>query len=139
MFSLTNPWVLLGALCLLIASFFGGYTKGSSDTYKYQQIEIAKQKDIAHAKEQELQTKEDENTRRHQNEVRSIQSRLNDAIKRLRNRPERLPEESRANCSGASGAELSREDAEFLEREAARADSIREALNTCYLHVDGQK
>lgn len=37
-----------------------------------------------------------------------------------------------ASCDGATGAELSRPDAEFSVREAARADRIRAALKTCY-------
>lgn len=60
----------------------------------------------------------------------------------LRNRAER-----RANadtegagtvgqCAGASGAELSRPDAEFLTREAARADDAAERLNQCNADYD---
>jgi hypothetical protein len=41
-----------------------------------------------------------------------------------------------APVSGATGAELSREDAEFLAGEAARADAIRGALTACYTQYD---
>lgn len=37
---------------------------------------------------------------------------------------------------GATGAELFREDASFLVREAARADTVRESLKACYVQYD---
>jgi len=39
-------------------------------------------------------------------------------------------------CQGATGKELSRPDAEFLTREAARADKIRLGLDICYKYAD---
>lgn len=65
-----------------------------------------------------------------------INERLADALERLRERPARLPEPARVTCQGATGAELSGPDAGFLQREAARADSLREALRECYAWVD---
>lgn len=44
-----------------------------------------------------------------------------------------------ANCQGATGAELSRPDAEFLVGEAARADGLRAALTACYAQYDGAR
>ena len=41
-----------------------------------------------------------------------------------------------AACKGATGAELSRSDAEFSLREAARADRLRAALAQCYTQYD---
>lgn len=58
----------------------------------------------------------------------------------LRERPERaadVPEGARVGCQGATGAELSRPDAEFLVGEAARADELRAALDACYTVLDG--
>ncbi|RYF30744.1 MAG: hypothetical protein EOO23_04445 [Comamonadaceae bacterium] len=68
-------------------------------------------------------------------EINSINRRLADALERLRNRPDRLPIDPVA-CKGATGAELSGPDAGFLEREAARADSLRAALSACYKQYD---
>jgi hypothetical protein len=48
-----------------------------------------------------------------------------------------LPDTPGVECEGASGRELSREDAEFLAREAARADAIRAGLEACYAAIDG--
>lgn len=72
----------------------------------------------------------------HADQVRAINRRLADALERLRERPERMPDSSRAACEGGTGAELSRPDAGFLEREAARADELRSALSTCYAWID---
>lgn len=62
-------------------------------------------------------------------EIKSINSRLVDAINKLRERPSRA--ESTETCSAANGSQLSKEDAEFLVREAARADEAVANLNTC--------
>jgi hypothetical protein len=64
-------------------------------------------------------------------EVRAIRGRLDAALERLRQRPERLPEAARPACEGATGAELSGRDAQFLERLAARADELRAELKAC--------
>ena len=66
---------------------------------------------------------------------------LRNDLNELRSRPSRppdLPEAGRADCKGGSGAELSREDAEFLAWEAARADTIRASLQACYAALDAQ-
>lgn len=60
------------------------------------------------------------------------------AIAGLQNRPDRKPAATGSvpsaapACQGATGAELSRPDGEFLAREAARADELRAALGACY-------
>ena len=72
----------------------------------------------------------------HADKVRSVNLRLADALERLRNRPERMPESARGACEGGTGAELSGPDAAFLEREAARADELRAAVSACYAWID---
>lgn len=70
---------------------------------------------------------------------RSIADRLNSDLERLRNRPPRVirvPGDPATECQGATGAELSREDAGFLVREAASADRHRAALAACYAYAD---
>ena len=68
-------------------------------------------------------------------EIRNLNARLNTALIGLRNRPIR---ESVATSGpslspqGCDGTKLFREDAEFLTREAARADEIRIAYNELY-------
>ena len=71
-------------------------------------------------------------------EVAVIRAKLDAALIQLRDRPQRagaraMPSTSSCNSSpqGADGTQLYREDAEFLTREAARADEIRAALKQC--------
>lgn len=65
------------------------------------------------------------------------QRNLDIALDSLRDRPDRaMPDDSRAGCKGASGAELSRPDAGFLVREAARGDRLQAALTACYAYAD---
>lgn len=72
-------------------------------------------------------------------ELRNVNARLADALVRLRNRPERLPEPSRQACEGTTGRELSGQDAEFLTRLASEADQQRAALSECYAWIDAVK
>ena len=53
-------------------------------------------------------------------------------VRYLAERRARMPESSRVECQGGTGAELSGPDAAFLVGAAARADTIREALISCY-------
>lgn len=76
------------------------------------------------------------------NEIQAIDAERDAAIAELRNRPRRPAPgtaQSPANgeaASGCTGARLFGDDAEFLIREAARADTIRVALNACYAQYD---
>ena len=65
--------------------------------------------------------------------VKDLNRRLRSLDAELQQRKKRDSRESTdtAACSGATGAELSREDAEFLAREATRADTVVENLNYC--------
>lgn len=65
--------------------------------------------------------------------VKNLNRKLQSVNAELQQRKKRDSRESTdtAACSGATGAELSREDAEFLAREAARADTVAENLNYC--------
>lgn len=71
---------------------------------------------------------------------RDIGRQLADSLERLRNRPERPADRgdgvpavagAGAAAAGCTGAELHRQDAEFLVRESARADQLRVALQSC--------
>jgi arginyl-tRNA--protein-N-Asp/Glu arginylyltransferase len=67
-------------------------------------------------------------------QIASINNQLVDAISELRKRPNRAQSASNGSCG--TGATLSAEDAEFLTREAARADIIRSGLSACYKQYD---
>lgn len=67
------------------------------------------------------------------------------AVARLQSRPDRQPARPSATapsapaCTGTTGAELSRPDAEFLVGEASRADVLRAALQQCYGQYDAAR
>lgn len=66
--------------------------------------------------------------------LRRVRADLDSALDELRQRPDRpVPGDAAAAgpCAGATGAELFRADAEFLAREAARADDLRAELGAC--------
>lgn len=76
------------------------------------------------------------------NEIDRIRRAAADSIARLQNRPDRQPASTGGTgpqtpaCQGATGAELSRPDAIFLDGEATRADEHRAALSACYAAYD---
>jgi phage-related minor tail protein len=82
-----------------------------------------------------LQKQSEEAERAKNEQIRVVNNRLANALGELRERSSRVSN-APENCQGTSGRELSREDAEFLVREAARADQLRAALNACYLHTE---
>ncbi len=88
--------------------------------------------------EQAKQDKVNEVTQKQFNKINIINSELNADLDRLRKRTPRkqLSVRAKAYCEGASGKALSGPDAEFLTREAARADKLRTALKGCYEYAD---
>jgi hypothetical protein len=87
----------------------------------------------ARLKEQKMQDSANKLRKEKDAQIDNISRRLASALNGLRDRPGRGPAvpENAGTCSPATGAELSRPDAEFLTRESARADSAIESLNYC--------
>jgi len=126
-----NPYALLGGLLLILGAATGGYIKGRADANASWELQVAEKEREAHAKERQLQEEANAIQNKLQADNARIADQLANALERLRNRPERLPDATLTTCKGATGAELSRPDAGFLEREAARADRLRSALEAC--------
>lgn len=83
-------------------------------------------------KEQRLQEASNALRKDKDAQIKSINSRLADALDRLQHRESRSSAAGSAGtCSAASGSQLSREDAEFLTRLAAEADQAVTNLNIC--------
>ena len=91
-------------------------------------------------KEQALQEQLTKQKRAHQNEIYRIQRDHIALVDSLRERAERpnsasgMPKDSTNGAepaSGCTGAQLYRQDGQFLAREAARADQLRSALSAC--------
>jgi hypothetical protein len=126
-----NPYALFGAVLAAGVLLGGAYLKGRHDESASHLEQIVEDTNEARRFEQARAARIQESNDVKDATIRGINARLADALLRLHNRPERLPEPARAACQGASGAELSGSDAGFLEREAARADSLRAELAAC--------
>ena len=113
-----------------ISLFCGGFVSGC-------QHQQAAQEKVIREKEHEYQAATDEIKKAKDAQINNINSQLVDAISELRKRPSRS--EQAANGQGGTGATLSAEDAEFLVREASRADQIRIGLDACYKQYDAIK
>jgi len=113
-----------------IALFSGGFINGCT----YQQ---SKQEKALRDKEHQYQAETDQIRKEKDAQIKVINSQLVDAISELRKRPGRT--ETPSNGQSCNGSSLYAEDAEFLVREAARADQIRIGLEACYKQYDAIK
>ncbi|WP_396190087.1 hypothetical protein [Flavobacterium sp.] len=141
-----NPWAILGVLATAIGILAGGYWWGDSDrnTWWLAKTETDKRKAVEEALQTERiqQGKVNEALRQQADSQAAINNRLSADLASLRNRPERfgnLSAAAKAACTGVTGAELSRQDSEFLVGEAARADEIRAGLVACYQVIDATR
>ena len=113
-----------------IVLFCSGFVSGC-------QHQQASQEKVIREKEHQYQADADKIRTEKDDQIKAINSQLVDAISELRKRPSRA--EQAANGQSGTGATLSAEDAEFLIREASRADQIRVGLEACYKQYDSIK
>lgn len=113
-----------------VALFCGGFVNGCS----YQQSKAEK---TIRDKEHQYQADADQIRKDKDAQIKVINNQLVDAVSELRKRPSRTAETS--NGKSCNGASLFAEDAEFLVREAARADEVRVALDACYKQYESIK
>ena len=106
-----------------ITLFCGGFVNGCS----YQQSKAEK---TIRDKEHQYQSDADKIRIQKDAQIKVINTQLVDAVSELRKRSSRSTEASIGK--GCNGSSLYAEDAEFLIREAARADEIRVGLEACY-------
>jgi len=112
-----NGWRLSSALSALKADYV---TKQATAEQQYRQ------------REQALQANADKLRKDKDAQINRVTNSLNDALVRLQQRQSRSEAtDSARTCSAADGTHLSREDAEFLSRLAAEADTAVTNLNTC--------
>lgn len=123
-----NTYIIYVAV--IIALFCGGFVNGCS----YQK---AKQEQALRDKEHQYQSDADQIRKEKDAQIRDINSKLVDAVSELRKRPGRTTETNTGQS--CNGSRLYAEDAEFLVREAARADEIRAGLEACYKQYDSLK
>jgi hypothetical protein len=106
---------------------------------------IATELERVRAVEQTLRTNLTKQRKEHKNEMDRLSIQYESALGRLSDRSDRpaegsaeLPQDSPVGAvpaDGCTGAELFRPDAEFLTREAHRADQLRLALKACIAHA----
>ena len=120
----------------LVLFGLAGFGYGKYKSYKLDAYIVAQQQAVQQ-KEHEYQAAADQIRKDKDAQIKIINNQLVDAISELRKRPSRADKASIGqSCNGAS---LYSEDAEFLIREAARADEIRIALQSCYKQYDSLK
>ena len=112
---------------LAISLFCGGFVTGC-------QHEQTAQEKIVRQKEHQYQSEANKIRTEKDAQIKAINNQLVDAISSLRSRSNN-PTKT-INGQDCNGATLSAPDAEFLIREAARADQIRIGLETCYKQYD---
>jgi uncharacterized phage infection (PIP) family protein YhgE len=121
----------IGIACfLLLSAGYTGYALESARFDRYKAEQLAQTQKL----QEQYQTATDEIRKKKNEKISSINSQLNNALVQLRGRPSRT--DSASNGQSRTGRSLFAEDAEFLEREAARADIIREGLAACYDQYD---
>lgn len=124
---------ILGGAIVLFGIWFNGYSVGHNQLTKYK----LEQETQTRQKEAQQQTIADQIEKDKNAQIKAINDQLVNAISELRKRPNR-PENTSIGQSG-TGATLYAEDAEFLIREASRADTIRTALDACYKQYESIK
>ena len=124
-------YVKLGAIAF--ALFFSAYLGYSFEHSRFLAFK-ASIIEQTRAKEIQQQVATDEIKKAKDAQIRDINSKLVDAISQLRSRSS-IPTKT-LNGQDCNGATLSSPDAEFLVREASRADQIRVGLEACYAQYD---
>jgi len=124
-----NSYLMIGLAVLAM----GGIGYGKYESYKLDAYKMAQAK-VVHDKEIQQQVATDEIRKAKDAQIRDINSKLVDAISQLRSRSS-IPTKT-LNGQDCNGATLSAPDAEFLVREASRADTIRVGLESCYAQYD---
>jgi hypothetical protein len=113
-----------------VALFCGGFVNGCS----YQQSKAEK---TIRDKEHQYQADSDKIRKDKDAQIKIINTQLVDAISGLRGRSSSATKT--INGQDCNGQTLSAPDAEFLIREAARADEIRVGLEACYNQYEAIK
>jgi len=120
-----NTYIIYAGIAIIL--FCGGFVNGCS----YHQSKAEK---VIREKEHEYQAEADLIRKNKDAQIKVINNQLVDAISGLRSRSSSATKT--VNGQDCNGQTLSAPDAEFLVREAARADEIRIALKACYEQYD---
>ena len=138
-----SPMLMLAVVVAFVLNGFYWNAKGSNAADTRWTAKITAERlvatEAARAQDTKWKGVVNETSKAYLARINAVRGNLATALDSLRDRPERprdLPDHPRAECAGGTGAELSRPDAEFLSREAARADEQRAGLEACYAYAD---
>ena len=140
MFSLLNPWVIIGAICAVLGVYFYGHHAGYQERVAEDQAEIIRLNDEARAKEAELNKKLSGVTTalvKARNDVKTKQSSINSRIDSGELRlPTSCPVQASADAGATSGnttdaGQSERETIKALASIAADGDIAITQLNAC--------
>jgi len=114
------------------------YSAGKNYIIAKTSKEVIEAVEVARKEEKIKQEKVNEISQKTYTDLEAINTKLNVNLSELYERSDKryVPKDTKDKCEGSTGAELSRADARFLTREAARADSLRAALKGCYSYAD---
>ena len=125
-----SSYLMIGLAVVAMAGIgYGRYEHNVFEEYKAEEIKNAREK------EHQMQDATEQIRKDKDAQINAINNQLANALIELRSRPSRTSQIS-SNGQNGTGSTLFAEDAEFLTREAARADQIRTALDACYKQYD---
>jgi len=137
-FSLFNPWLIIGAICALLGVYFYGHHEGYQERVAEDQAEIIRLNSEARAKEDELNRKLAQTgiaLRKARDDIKTKQTSIN---ARIDSGELRLPtscavqaDSGAPNDGGANGTQSDKQALKDIVAIAADGDAAIVSLNTC--------
>jgi len=138
MFSLFNPWLIIGAICAILGVYFYGHHEGYQERVAEDQAEIIRLNTEARAKEDELNKKLSQTglaLRKARDDIKTKQTSIN---ARIDSGELRLPSScsvqvnsSTPNDAGTNATQSDRQAIKDIVSIAADGDSAIVSLNAC--------
>jgi len=137
-FSLFNPWLIIGAICALLGVYFYGHHEGYQERVAEDQAEIIRLNSEARAKEDELNRKLVQTgiaLRKARDDIKTKQTSINARIDSGELRlPTSCPVQTNPgapNDAGANGTQSDKQALKDIVAIAADGDAAIVSLNTC--------
>ena len=138
MFSLFNPWLIIGAICALLGVYFYGHHEGYQERVAEDQAEIIRLNSEARAKEDELNRKLVQTgiaLRKARDDIKTKQTSINARIDagelRLPTSCAVQTNSGAPNDGGANGTQSDKQALKDIVAIAADGDAAIVSLNTC--------
>jgi hypothetical protein len=138
MFSLFNPWLIIGAICAILGVYFYGHHAGYQERVAEDQAEIIRLNTEARAKEDELNKKLSQTglaLRKARDDIKTKQTSINARIDSGELRlPSSCPVQANSSTPNDSGTHATQSDRQAIKdivSIAADGDAAIVSLNTC--------